>query len=90
MDGVELLQVSFLGKDQDLPIQLLDGQVVLRDLDRVIGLQNRNLLGLSVALRIGLARHGLIESPHLPRATLFVTREMRDWRGSVGGLSESG
>lgn len=90
MDGVELLQASLFGKDQDLPIQLLDRLVVFRDLDCVAGLQNGDFFSFSVTLRIGLARHGLVESPHLSGCGLLVAREMSDWGGCVGGFSESG
>ena len=90
MDSVEFLQISLFGKNQDLPIQLLDSLMILWDFDRVVGLQNGELFTLPETLRVGLARHCLFQSHHFSRSGFFVIREMGDWRGRVGGLSESG
>lgn len=65
--------------------------MILRNLYRVIGLQNCDLFRLPKIFRRRLAGHCLIEPPHLPlaRSCLFVPK-MRDWRWSIGSFLLSG
>jgi hypothetical protein len=61
--------------------------MILRNLYRVIGLQNCDLFRLPKIFRWRLAGQSFVEPPHLPlaRSCLFVG-EMRDWRWSIGSF----
>lgn len=67
MNCVQLLQLVFLRKRQYLFVELLDGLVVLRYFDCVIGLQNCHFLGV-FQLLVRPLREGGVEMLGTPRS----------------------
>jgi hypothetical protein len=66
VDGIELLEIFLLHEGEYLSIELLNGLMILRDLDCVVGFEYGYLFTLVIVTGNGLTWHCLIELFHFP------------------------